>query len=58
MPYLDPDLGVVMPTDKPVGPDNPEKQIDEVWTAYWDDEAGAVYYYNIITGEATWIPPS
>jgi hypothetical protein len=39
--------------DVPVGPDNPEKALDDTWTAYWDDEAGAVYYYNSETGEAS-----
>mmetsp|Transcript_9003 Transcript_9003/g.13537 ORF Transcript_9003/g.13537 Transcript_9003/m.13537 type:complete len:238 (+) Transcript_9003:124-837(+) len=43
--------------DAPLGPNNPAKEINETWSAYWDDEAGAVYYYNKITGEATWIPP-
>lgn len=42
---------------KPVGPDNPARQLNETWTAYWDDEASSIYYYNQITGEATWMPP-
>ena len=41
-----------------VGPDNPTMAIDETWSACWDNEAGAVYYYNHISGEATWIPPT
>lgn len=40
-----------------VGPDNPVVQLNDTWSACWDDEAGAVYYYNQVTGEATWIPP-
>jgi hypothetical protein len=40
-----------------VGPDNPVVQIRENWSACWDDQAGAVYYYNHISGEATWLPP-
>ena len=28
-----------------------------IWSACWDDSAEAVYYYNNVTGEATWIPP-
>lgn len=40
-----------------VGSDNPIKQLDATWAACWDDEAGAVYYYNQNTGEATWLPP-
>jgi hypothetical protein len=40
-----------------VGPDNPVVQIRENWSACWDGEAGAVYYYNHISGEATWLPP-
>lgn len=41
-----------------VGPDNPVKELDETWSACWDDEAGAVYYYNKISGQATWLRPS
>lgn len=53
-----PDVNVpYLPPDEPVGPDNPVKELNETWTACWDDEAGAIYYYNKITGEATWIPP-
>lgn len=40
-----------------VGPDNPVVELDEVWSACWDDEAGATYYYNTSTGEATWVMP-
>ena len=40
-----------------IGPDNPTKELSDTWTACWDNEAGAVYYYNHISGEATWIPP-
>lgn len=46
-----------LPPDEPVGPDNPVKAINETWSACWDKEAGAIYYYNQITGEATWLPP-
>jgi hypothetical protein len=49
VPYLAPEV--------PLGPDNPSKDLNETWSAHWDDEAGAVYYYNKITGEATWISP-
>ena len=41
----------------PVGPDNPVVEINDTWSSCWDDQAGAIYYYNQITGEATWIPP-
>ena len=41
-----------------VGPDLPEKDIgDGTWRACWDFEASSVYYYNTITGEATWTLP-
>jgi hypothetical protein len=40
-----------------VGPDLPHRQLDDTWAAYWDDEAGAVYYYRGDTGEASWLPP-
>lgn len=30
---------------------------DGGWSECWDDEAGAVYYYNDNTGEATWLRP-
>lgn len=43
--------------DVPVGPENPMKQLSATWSACWDDEAGAVYYYNQSTGEATWVMP-
>lgn len=45
------------PFDVTVGPDNLAVQIDDTWSKCWDREAGAVYYYNHITGEATWIQP-
>ena len=45
--------------ESPVGPDNPVKAYDAagIWSACWDEEAEAVYYYNNENGEATWIPP-
>ncbi len=46
-----------LPTDIPVGPENPVKALNETWSACWDDQAGAVYYYNNVSGEATWISP-
>lgn len=46
-----------LPPDEPVGPDNPVKQLNETWSACWDKEAGAIYYYNNLTGEATWVKP-
>lgn len=46
-----------LPPDEPLGPDNLTKQLNDTWTACWDKEAGATYYYNVITGEATWLPP-
>ncbi len=49
VPFLAPDI--------PVGPDNPSKDIDETWMSCWDREVCAVYYYNKITKEATWINP-
>ena len=27
------------------------------WIEYWDDEVGASYYFNSITGEASWVNP-
>lgn len=48
----------LLEADNPVGPDNPVKAINDVWSACWDNEAGAVYYYNQSTGEATWIQPA
>jgi hypothetical protein len=47
-----------LPPDRPVGPDNPVKALNAVWSACWDGEAGAIYYYNQESGEATWIPPT
>ena len=41
-----------------VGPDNPVKDLgDGTWSACWDESASAVYYYNNVTGEASWIKP-
>jgi hypothetical protein len=48
----------ILAEEIPLGPDNPSKQLSEVWYAYWDDQAGAVYYYNHETGEATWVKPT
>lgn len=57
VPYAEPAEQVV--PENPVGPDNPVKALDEsgIWSACWDDNAEAIYYYNNETGEATWIPP-
>lgn len=33
------------------------QRLNDMWTSYWDDEAEASYYYNEVTGEATWIRP-
>lgn len=49
--------GNAAPEVPDVGPNKPIKQLDDTWAACWDDEAGAVYYYNQHTGEATWLPP-
>ena len=43
--------------DEPVGPNNPLKVLDDYWSACWDEQASAVYYYNNISGEATWLHP-
>lgn len=43
--------------DSSVGPDRPTKALNDVWSACWDDEVKATYYYNHQTGEATWILP-
>ena len=46
-----------LPPDEPLGPDNPVKLLNDTWSACWDKEAGAIYYYNNISGEATWLKP-
>ena len=28
------------------------------WAEYWDEEVGANYYYNTVTGEASWVRPN
>lgn len=28
------------------------------WQEYWDHEVGASYYYNVTTGEASWVNPT
>ncbi len=56
------DAGSVL-TAQTAGPENPvvPYTTDEagtiVWAQCWDDEAGAVYYFNNLTGEASWLPP-
>ena len=27
------------------------------WEKHWDDAVGAEYYFNPMTGEASWLPP-
>ena len=40
-----------------VGPENPVVPYNANISQCWDDEAGAVYYYNHTSGEASWLPP-
>lgn len=40
-----------------VGPGCPVKLYSAGVSQCWDDEAGAVYYYNHKSGEASWLPP-
>ncbi len=65
VPYMDPGY-VVAPQAPDAGyeremptAENPVVAYDDegIWSACWDDSAEAVYYYNNVTGEATWIPP-
>lgn len=35
-----------------------DKDEQQQWVEYWDEEVKANYYYNILTGEATWVVPS
>jgi hypothetical protein len=48
---------VLTQEEQALGPQNPYQQLNEVWTKCWDDEAKAVYYFNSVTGEATWVQP-
>jgi hypothetical protein len=43
--------------NEPLGLNNPTRVLNDEWTACWDKEADAIYYYNKLTGEATWLPP-
>jgi hypothetical protein len=43
--------------DSTVGPENPVVPYNSNVSQCWDDEAGAVYYYNHTSGEASWLPP-
>ena len=33
------------------------KKKEPEWIEYWDESAQASYYYNVKTGEASWVPP-
>lgn len=44
-------------TELIVGPENPVVPYNANVSQCWDDEAGAVYYYNHSSGEASWLPP-
>ena len=35
-----------------------EYAVNDGWVEYWDDEAKSYYYYNTLTREASWEPPS
>lgn len=43
--------------DSTVGPENPVVPYNANVSQCWDDEVGAVYYYNHSSGEASWLPP-
>ena len=43
--------------DTPVVGYTYDEEGEVVWSQCWDDEAGAVYYFNNATGEASWLPP-
>ena len=53
------DLGSIkrIPQAADVGPDLPEKEIGNGWKACWDFSAESVYFFNTVSGEATWIAP-
>ena len=55
--FADPDKVPHYQAELPLGPNNKYKKLNDEWSAYYDDEAGAVYYFNEISGEATWIKP-
>jgi len=55
--YAEPDKVPYRVPERPLGPDNPSKVLSAEWTAYYDESAQAVYYYNSTTLEATWIKP-
>jgi hypothetical protein len=44
-------------SDEPVSATNPFKAVNDTWCECWDEEVGAIYYYNNKSGEATWVPP-
>ena len=35
-----------------------KEEEEEEWIEYWDEEVGASYYYNAMTGEASWVGPN
>jgi hypothetical protein len=63
VPHLDEDTRSRMHPSKvcddtsAVGPENPVVPYNSNVSQCWDDEAGAVYYYNHSSGEASWLPP-
>ncbi|CAM9478536.1 unnamed protein product [Ectocarpus sp. 13 AM-2016] len=38
-------------------PDAPPSPSCKEWGEFWDEEVGASYYYNSVTGEALWVRP-
>lgn len=44
-------------SDTLVEPDAPSTPSTKEWGEFWDEEVGASYYYNSVTGEALWVRP-
>ena len=55
--YAAPDKVPYREPEQPLGVHNTSKVLNAEWTAYYDESAQAVYYYNSVTLEATWIKP-
>ena len=53
-PHFPPHFPLSFP---PNFPTKREKEVEEIWKEYKDEQTGNNYYFNVITKETTWIKP-